>query len=218
MGGIRPKQFLSVGGVPLMVHALRTLQASEWIEQIIVAAPASEHDFCRQDVIAPYRLTKVTTVVEGGRERQDSVRAALQLVPDGMDVVLVHDAVRPFLTEDIIVRACKAAVAEGGAVVAIPARDTLKEVGPGHAIQRTVDRTPLWQAQTPQVFRRALLQQAHARAEADGYVGTDEADLVQRIGARVVVVEGSGENMKVTRPEDLIIAEAIWAARNGNSL
>ncbi len=214
MGGDRPKQFLSIGGVPLMVHALRTLQQSPLVREIIVAVPAAEREYCARDVIARYQLTKAR-IVDGGGERQDSVRAALAAVDPSSDLVLVHDAVRPFLTQQMIAEVCDAAAREGGAIIAIPARDTLKDVGEGLAIQRTVDRSRLWQAQTPQTFRRELLQRAHAQAKADGYLGTDEADLVQRLGERVVVVEGSGENIKVTRPEDLIIGEAIWASRQG---
>lgn len=212
MGGDRPKQFLSIGGVPLMVHALRTLQQSPLVHEIIVAVPPSERDYCARDVIGRYALTKAR-IVDGGGERQDSVRAALAAVDAASELVLVHDAVRPFLTLEMIARVCEAAAREGGAIIAIPARDTLKDVGDGQVIQRTVDRSRLWQAQTPQTFRRELLQRAHAKAQADGYLGTDEADLVQRLGERVVVVEGSGENIKVTRPEDLIIGEAIWASR-----
>ena len=132
--------------------------------------------------------------------------------PDA-ELVLVHDAVRPFVTEDMIARVTDAADRHGGAIIAIPSRDTLKQVGADRIIERTIDRAPLWQAQTPQAFRRSVLQKAHDHAVIIEYVGTDEADLVERIGVPVVVVEGSGENIKITRPEDLIIGEAILAER-----
>ncbi len=214
MGGDKPKQFLTVGGVPLMVHALRTLQAAPMVQEIILAVPAVDHDYCAREVVAAYGLSKVRRIVAGGAERQNSVGAALDAVDPQFDLVLVHDAVRPFLTEDMIERVCEAAARHGGAIIAIPARDTLKEVGAHREIQRTVDRGRLWQAQTPQAFRREILQRAHEKARADAYLGTDEADLVQRLGETVVVVEGSGENIKVTRPEDLVIGEAIWASRS----
>lgn len=214
MGGDRPKQYLSIGGVPLLVHALRILQAAPCVHHIILAVPAADHDYCAKDIVEPYHLTKVTRIVAGGAQRQDSVRAALEAVDGDAEVVLVHDAVRPFLTVDMVTGVCAAAARHGGAITAIPVRDTLKEVGAQDEIQRTVDRSHLWQAQTPQAFRRDILQRAHEQAAVDRYIGTDEADLVQRIGERVVVVEGSGENIKVTRPEDLIIGEAIWAARS----
>lgn len=214
MGGDKPKQFLTVGGVPLMVHALRTLQEAPMVQEIILAVPAVDHDYCAREVVAAYGLSKVRRIVAGGAERQNSVGAALDAVDPQFDLVLVHDAVRPFLTEDMIERVCEAAARHGGAIIAIPARDTLKEVGAHREIQRTVDRGRLWQAQTPQAFRREILQRAHEKARADAYLGTDEADLVQRLGETVVVVEGSGENIKVTRPEDLVIGEAIWASRS----
>lgn len=184
------------------------------VQEIILAVPAVDHDYCAQEVVAAYGLSKVRRIVAGGAERQNSVGAALEAVDPQFDLVLVHDAVRPFLTEDMIERVCEAAARHGGAIIAIPARDTLKEVGAHREIQRTVDRGRLWQAQTPQAFRREILQRAHEKARADAYLGTDEADLVQRLGETVVVVEGSGENIKVTRPEDLVIGEAIWASRS----
>ena len=152
-------------------------------------------------------------VVAGGEERQDSVRVGLAAVGADAEIVLVHDAVRPFLTTDMIRRVVEAAGRHGAAIVAIPMRDTVKRVGNGGLIQETVDRAPLWLAQTPQAARRAVLQDAHRKAQQDGFRGTDEAQLVERIGHPVAIVEGSTENIKITRPEDLLIGEAILAGR-----
>lgn len=214
MGTKTPKQFLGLGGVPLLVHSLRAFEVSEVVTEVILAVPAEDREYCRDEIVARHRFSKVRRIVAGGKQRQDSVRHALTEVTSDTDLVLVHDAVRPFLTEDMIVRVTDAADRHGGAIIAIPARDTLKQVGADYVIERTIDRTTLWQAQTPQAFRRAVLQKAHDHAMIDGYTGTDEADLVERIGAPVVVVEGSGDNIKITRPEDLIIGEAILAARH----
>lgn len=214
MGTKTPKQFLGLGGVPLLVHSLRAFEASEVVTEVILAVPAEDREYCRDEIVARHRFSKVRRIVAGGKQRQDSVRHALTEVTSDTDLVLVHDAVRPFLTEDMIVRVTDAADRHGGAIIAIPARDTLKQVGADYVIERTIDRTTLWQAQTPQAFRRAVLQKAHDHAVIDGYTGTDEADLVERIGAPVVVVEGSGDNIKITRPEDLIIGEAILASRH----
>lgn len=128
-------------------------------------------------------------------------------------MVLVHDAVRPFLTEDMIRRVVAAAVEHGAAIIALPMRDTVKYVGAGGVIERTVDRRPLWLAQTPQAFRRDWLEEGHHKAFLAGVQATDDAHLVELIGKPVVVVEGSGENIKVTRPEDLVIGEAILSSR-----
>jgi 2-C-methyl-D-erythritol 4-phosphate cytidylyltransferase len=213
MGGPVPKQFLALGGQPLIVHSLRVLQASPVIDAIILAVPTSEMDYCLSQIVTPHRFTKVTKVVPGGEERQDSVRHALEAVGDEAGIVLVHDAVRPFVTERMVDEVVKAARATGGAIVALPMKDTVKQVGANHVIERTIDRRPLWLAQTPQAFRRDWLLAAHRKAHGEGVHATDDAYLVEWAGHPVSVVEGSGENIKVTRPEDLVIGEAIWAAR-----
>jgi 2-C-methyl-D-erythritol 4-phosphate cytidylyltransferase len=213
MGGTVPKQFLSLGGLPIIIHTLRVLQSSPVIDEIILAVPQSEMEYCLAHVVKPHHFTKVTKVVPGGHERQDSVRHALEEVHEDVDVVLVHDAVRPFLTPGMIEEVVSVARAKGAAIIALPMKDTVKQVGGDHVIERTVDRRPLWLAQTPQAFRRDWLLAAHRKAHGEGVHATDDAYLVEWSGHPVSVVEGSGENIKVTRPEDMIIGEAILAAR-----
>lgn len=217
MGGSVPKQFLSLGGQPLIIHSLRVLQASRAIDEIILAVPQSEMEYCLTHIVNPHRFTKVKKVVPGGHERQDSVRHALEEVHEEVDVVLVHDAVRPFLTERMVDEVVSVARAKGAAIIALPMKDTVKQVGADHVIERTIDRRPLWLAQTPQAFRRDWLLAAHRKAHAEGVHATDDAYLVEWIGHPVSVVEGSGENIKVTRPEDMVIGEAIWASRQKKS-
>jgi 2-C-methyl-D-erythritol 4-phosphate cytidylyltransferase len=214
MGGHVPKQFLTLGGVPLLVHSLRVLEASDAIAEVILAVPATDREFCLREIVTPYRFSKVKKIVVGGKQRQDSVRHGLDAIEDDPEFVLVHDAVRPFLTRDMIKRVLEGAAKYGAAVVAIPMQDTVKRVGTDGLIEGTVDRAGLWLAQTPQAFRRSLFQEAHRKAVVDGVRGTDDTQLVERLGHRVAVVEGSGENIKITRPEDLIIGEAILAARS----
>lgn len=214
MGGRLPKQFLTLGGMPILVHSLRALEAADSVSEIILAVPEADREFCLSEIITPYGFKKVTKIVAGGAQRQDSVRHGLEAVGADVNVVLVHDAVRPFLTVDMIGRVVEAAVKHGAAVVAIPMRDTVKLVGADGLIEKTVDRGGLWLAQTPQAFRRTLFQEAHRRAQLDGFHGTDDVQLVERLGHPVAVVEGSGENIKITRPEDLGIGEAILAARS----
>jgi len=213
MGGPVPKQFLSIGGQPLIVHSLRTLQASSVIDAIVLAVPESDLAYCQSDIVEAHRFTKVIKVVAGGQERQDSVRHALAVVDSQVEIVVVHDAVRPFLTQRMLEEVVAAARSNGAAIIALPMRDTVKLVGGGHVIERTVDRKPLWLAQTPQAFRREWLQEAHRKAQIDGMASTDDAYLIEWLGRPVTVVEGSGENIKVTRPEDLVIGEAILASR-----
>ena len=213
MGGTIPKQFLALGGEPLVVHSLRVLQHSPIIDEIILAVPQADLDYCLNDLAVRYGFSKIKRVVAGGKERQDSVRHALEHTPEDTQTVVVHDAVRPFLTEQMVADVVEAAQRIGGAIVALPMRDTVKQVGLERHIERTVDRTPLWLAQTPQAFRRDSLLQVHRKAHAEGVHATDDAFLFEWAGHPVVVVEGSGENIKVTRPEDMIIGEAILASR-----
>jgi 2-C-methyl-D-erythritol 4-phosphate cytidylyltransferase len=214
MGGSVPKQFLSLGGEPLIVHCLRILQAAHTVDEIILAVPEADLDYCAHDLVRRYEFSKVKNVVPGGLERQDSVRLALERVPEETEIVLVHDAVRPLLTGQMVDDVIAAAEKHGAAIIALPMRDTVKQVGSDHVIQRTVDRRPLWLAQTPQAFRRPWLQEAHRKAHAEGIHATDDAFLVESLGHPVAVVEGSGENIKVTRPEDMVIGEAILASRS----
>ncbi len=213
MGGTVPKQFLTLGSQPLLVHTLRVLEASPAIHEIILAVPATEREYCLNQVVVPHGFKKVSKIVSGGEHRQDSVRHALAEVDRETEIVLVHDAVRPFLTERMVQDVIEQAAKHGAAIVAIPMRDTVKEMGADGAVARTVDRRHLWLAQTPQAFRRDWLEEAHRKAQLEGIQATDDAHLVELLGRRVVVVEGSGENIKVTRPEDMIIGEAILAAR-----
>jgi 2-C-methyl-D-erythritol 4-phosphate cytidylyltransferase len=213
MGGPVPKQFLSIGGQPLIVHSLRTLQASSAIDGIVLAVPQTDIAYCQSDIVEAHHFTKVIKVVAGGQERQDSVRHALAVVDDQVEIVVVHDAVRPFLTGQMLQEVVTAARTNGAAIIALPVRDTVKQVGAGHVIKRTVDRRRLWLAQTPQAFRREWLQEAHRKADAEGMASTDDAFLIEWMGRPVIVVEGNGENIKVTRPEDMVIGEAILASR-----
>jgi 2-C-methyl-D-erythritol 4-phosphate cytidylyltransferase len=217
MGGAVAKQFLMLGDQPLLLHSLRVLQASAAIHEIILAVPERERRYCLDQIVAPHGISKVRRVVAGGEQRQDSVRHALAEVSPDTDIVLVHDAVRPFLTEAMIEHVVGQAVLHGGAIIALPMKDTVKQVGPDGIIERTVDRRPLWLAQTPQAFRRTWLEEAHQKALVNRIQATDDAHLVELLGRSVVVVEGSGDNIKVTRPEDLDIGEAILGRRAGRT-
>lgn len=213
MGGTLPKQFLTLGGVPLLVHALRTLEAEDLVDEIILVVPPADRDYCQREIVTRHRLTKIFKIVAGGDQRQDSVRNGLEVVSSRTEFVLVHDAVRPFLTGGMIRQVLEQAMKHGAAVVAVPMRDTVKQVGATGLVEATVDRERLWLAQTPQAFRRSLLQEAHQRAERDGVRSTDDAQLIEWLGQPVAIVDGSGENIKITRPEDLALGEAILAAR-----
>ena len=217
MGGAVPKQFRPFGGQPLLVHSLRVFQSSPVIDAVVLAVPDADLQYCRTEIVDPHGFTKVTHVVAGGKERQDSVRQALAVVEESVHLVVIHDAVRPFVTETMVKQVVEAAALDGAAIIALPMRDTVKQVGDDRLIERTIDRKPLWLAQTPQAFRRDWLDEAHRKAQAEGLAATDDAFLVEWMGHPVRVVEGSGENIKVTRPEDLVIGEAILASRAGRT-
>ncbi|MDA8165110.1 MAG: 2-C-methyl-D-erythritol 4-phosphate cytidylyltransferase [Desulfobacteraceae bacterium] len=206
MGLPLPKQFCLLAGIPLLIHTLRAFAASP-VDAIIVAAPA-EHLAPTRDLLARFAVPKVRAVVAGGRLRQDSVAAGLREVPSSAELIAVHDGARPLVTPALIAACLDEARRSGAAMAAIPVKDTLKAVV-GGSVQRTVDRDGLWQAQTPQTARAGLLRQAFAAAAADGFVGTDEASLLERLGIQVSIVEGSERNLKVTRPEDLLVAAAL---------
>lgn len=217
MGAGTPKQFLMLDGVPMMLHALRVLERAPGVTEVVLVVPKEERDRALSEVVERYGLKKVLKVVPGGATRQESVQHGLNEVDDDVEIVVVHDAVRPFITEDRIERSIEAARKHGGAIVAVPMKDTPKQAGPDRLIQRTLDRTDLWLAQTPQTFRRALVVEAYRKAALAHVHATDDAALVERLGHKVAIVEGSWENIKITTPEDMILAEAILAARKGKA-
>ena len=208
MGTSTPKQFSELLGVPLLIHTIRAFRQVPAIGAIIVVAPA-EHRALTCDLLARYQLTDHCTVVSGGKLRQDSVRIGLALVPEDSPLVAVHDGARPLIDPADIQRCLEAAAAHGAAILGVPVKDTLKAVAADTSISQTVGREALWQAQTPQVVRTTLLKEAFARADQDSFVGTDEASLLEHGGWPVMMLKGSETNLKITRPDDLRMAEAI---------
>jgi 2-C-methyl-D-erythritol 4-phosphate cytidylyltransferase/2-C-methyl-D-erythritol 2,4-cyclodiphosphate synthase len=208
MGLPTPKQFFELAGIPILIHTLKVFQQTESIGTIIVAVPAESCTLVEEQV-RQYHLSKVLRVIAGGKERQDSVQAGLDALSDAVEFVLVHDGVRPFVTPAIIDNCLKEIEQTGAAMTAIPVKDTLKAVSTEGIIAQTVDRSGVWQAQTPQGAKVSLLREAFAAAERDGITATDEAGLLERLNIPVKVVAGSERNIKITRPEDLILAKAI---------
>jgi 2-C-methyl-D-erythritol 4-phosphate cytidylyltransferase len=204
------KQFAELSGVPIIIHTLRKFVAAPRVNEIYIALRKSEAESFRPR-LEQERFTKPIHLVEGGEHRQVSVGnalAAVQAADD--DLVLVHDAVRPFVDQDIIASVIEAAGKHGAAIAGIPAVDTIKQVertAEGAIITSTIPRERAVLAQTPQGFRCGVLRQAFAEAAADGFTGTDEASLVERSGGEVAVVMGSPRNLKITTPGDLELAE-----------
>jgi 2-C-methyl-D-erythritol 4-phosphate cytidylyltransferase len=211
MGADKPKQFLELDGVSLVVFALRRLAACPSVTEFIVATRPEEIGIL-QEQIARAKLERPARVVAGGETRQDSVANALAQVPSDTEIVLVHDAVRPFVTRDQVERVIAEARERGAAILGIPAIDTVKEVKRASLpqdvalISTTIPRERIVLAQTPQVFSYPLLRDAFAKARRDGLNGSDEATLVERFGHDVYVVLGSERNLKITRPADMDLA------------
>lgn len=214
MGASINKQYLQLGGLPIVARTVAAFEASELIDSIYLVIPADEIPYCREHVVKAFGFQKVAAIISGGRERQNSVMNGLNAmrenVSDG-DVILIHDGVRPLITEKLLLESIQSARIHDGALTAVPVKDTIKTVQDG-IITGTPHRESLWQAQTPQSFRFGTILRAHQSAERDGFLGTDDASLVERTGGKVHIVHGDYRNIKITTPEDLILAEAFLAA------
>jgi 2-C-methyl-D-erythritol 4-phosphate cytidylyltransferase/2-C-methyl-D-erythritol 2,4-cyclodiphosphate synthase len=211
MGLDTPKQFYGLAGLPVLVRTVRAFHSVSDIDTIVLPVPPDARKRV-EEMVATFELVPKSgklIVVSGGRTRQDSVQAGLDALSPATEVVLVHDGARPLVSTRIIETCLQEAARSGAAMAAIPVSDTLKAVTAAKQIKKTVDRQGLWQAQTPQAARVALLRKAYAAAEKTGFVGTDEASLLEQIGCPVNVVAGSKKNIKITLPEDLQVAEAI---------
>jgi 2-C-methyl-D-erythritol 4-phosphate cytidylyltransferase len=211
MGTDQPKQFLELDGVPLILFTLRRLAACAAITEFVIAS-RTEDVASLQDKVAQAGLGRPAQVIHGGDSRQQSVANALAHVDPATEIVLVHDAVRPFVTPKQVARVIAEARARGAAILGIPAIDTVKEVKRAclpedvALISATIPRERIVLAQTPQAFSSALLREAFHKAEQDGVTASDEAALVERLGRDVYVVLGSERNLKITRPSDMELA------------
>jgi 2-C-methyl-D-erythritol 4-phosphate cytidylyltransferase/2-C-methyl-D-erythritol 2,4-cyclodiphosphate synthase len=212
------KQYLFLDHMPVLVHTLKVFQKSKVIDNIILALPPDDLVSVRQELIDKYGLTKVTTIVAGGKTRQDSVNNGLAAINEKCDVVVIHDAVRPFVTQELIIQVVAAAKTAGAASSGVKAKDTIKETKKDNIVAATIPRQNLWLTQTPQAFKFELLKEAYKSAYDEKFYGTDDASLVERIGKKVKMIEGSYENIKITTSEDLIMAEALMKKKTGSKI
>jgi 2-C-methyl-D-erythritol 4-phosphate cytidylyltransferase len=206
LGSRTPKQLLRVGATTILALTVEHFTRHPAVDTVVVAAPAAYVARTRR-ALAGVRNAARVQVVAGGAERQESVWLGMQAVPDSAAVIVVHDAVRPFITRALIDRVISAARAGGAVVCALPIAETVKRVRDA-VVEATVDRSGLWAIQTPQAFRAELLREAHEKARRDGFLGTDESMLVERLGQPVSVVPGLADNVKITTPDDLRRARA----------
>ncbi len=213
MGIETPKHFLRLEGRPILAYTIEAFESCPVVNQIFLVVRSGEEEFCLREVVEKYGFKKVLKVVIGGERRQDSVYNAIKELDTDTDIVVVHDGVRPFVSTALISETVKSAMYFDGVVAALPLKDTIKEVTKDGIVKDTPERERYYLAQTPQTFKKRVLESAFISAYNDDYFGTDEASLVERTGGKVKVIEGSYENIKITTPEDMLFAEMIYKNR-----
>ena len=213
MGYKIPKTYLTFDYLPIIVHTLRVFQDSDLIDDVYLVVQESDKKFAQEEIVENYAMSKVRDLVSSGKERQDSVNNALPYLKPEHEMVVIHDGVRPFLENAILERTIRVAINEGAAVAGMPVKDTIKVSNHVGYIEKTIDRENLFLIQTPQVFKKELIVKAYEVAYQDQFYGTDDSSLVERLGIPVKLVEGSYENIKITTPEDLRLAEFIAQRR-----
>ncbi|MBQ6554237.1 MAG: 2-C-methyl-D-erythritol 4-phosphate cytidylyltransferase [Firmicutes bacterium] len=212
MGADIPKQFLELMGKPILSYTLEAFDLSNDIDEIIIVTNADNIPYVRDTIALPYK--KVKAVISGGSERQYSVLNGLQAVSKNADIVLIHDGVRPFVGKDCIKNIIEETKIHGCCVLGMPVKDTIKICTEDGIVETTPQRSLLWQAQTPQAFKYDIIMEAHKKAQADGFLGTDDSMLTERFGYKTKMVSGSYENIKITTPEDLDIGLKILEKNN----
>lgn len=209
MGADRRKQYLDLGGQAILSHTIKAFDNCAAIEQILLVVPEKERDYCRQTVLAEANPNTRVIMVDGGARRQDSVCNGLNSLDDDAGTVLIHDGVRPFVSCELIDACILGAQRWGACIPALEVKDTLKKITGDGVIARTIDRRSLHQAQTPQAFRVSLIKKAHALSAERNWKVTDDASLVEQMGQDVHVIPGNPLNIKITTPEDLLLARSI---------
>jgi 2-C-methyl-D-erythritol 4-phosphate cytidylyltransferase len=212
MNSQTPKQYLDLGGLPLLSRTLQAFDGCVSIDKMILVVPDGDIGFCAEKIIGPAGIKKKITPVAGGLERQDSVYNGLLAVDDRKSVVLIHDGVRPFVSSSVIEECVHMANLHGACIAGIPASDTIKSADDSGFIKKTLERDYIWLAQTPQAFDYSLIKRAHEQARKEGFTGTDDASLVERLGEKVKIIRGSSNNIKITTKEDLELARAMISA------
>lgn len=206
------KQYLELDGIPILSITLKAFDKSPLIDEIILVIPSDDIEFCMEKVINPAGMQKKITPVAGGLKRQDSVYNGLLAVKEKNSTVVIHDGARPFISASNIEECVRESLLHKACILGLPASDTLKISDDSGFIEKTFERDSVWLAQTPQAFEYGLIKKAHDRARKDGFEGTDDASLVERMGVKVRIIRGSANNIKITTPEDLDLAKSMLQA------
>lgn len=204
-----PKQFLSLDGIPILARTLGAFQKSTSIVRIVLVVPKENVAYAKDEIVDKYQFCKVEHILAGGAARQDSVRNGLELVDDSDDVVVIHDGVRPFISETLIDLSIREAVKKGAVIPVVPVTDTVKTIDENGIVRDTVDRKMLRFVQTPQTFKREIIIEAYRNAYRKGFYGTDDASVVEHMGVPVATIPGSRDNIKITTPEDIILCKLL---------
>ncbi len=207
------KMFISLRNKPVLAYSLDAFESCSEIENIILVASEEEHSSCER-IISSYGYKKVKGIVNGGKERQDSVFNALMAIPEACEVVVIHDGARPMIRPATIAICIAEARLWGASSAGMPVKDTVKIVAPSGRVSYTPDRRNIWITQTPQAFKLEIIKDSHLKAKEASYAGTDDAVLAERAGYAVKMVEADYENIKITTPEDISVAEAILDKRD----
>jgi len=211
------KQYLRIGQRPILFYTLKQIELCREIDEIILSVPEDELTFVADEIVDRYGIQKIRKIVAGGKERQDSVRAAFEAIDQVPELVMVHDGVRPFISQEIMIRAIRETRKRGATIVGIPITATVKQVINGK-VGATLNRNELWEIQTPQTFRYDWFRRAIEKAQADHFYGTDDASLLEHAHFPVYAVLGSPYNIKITHPEDLEMAELFLEKFTENDL
>ena len=202
----RKKQFHLLSGKPILAHTLDKFETCPLIHSILLVVGQEDMDYCMKEIIEKYHLRKISQIVPGGKRRQESVKNGIDVLSKDAEVVVIHDGVRPFVTKAIIEESIQLAIRFGAVVVAMPVKETIKMAHSDGTVLKTLDRESLWQIQTPQTFQANLIKEAYHRATENGFIGTDDASLVEQLGVKVHILPGSYTNIKITTKEDLMLA------------
>ncbi len=202
----KKKQFHLLAGKPILVHTLDKFEACPLIESIVLVVGQEDMDYCMKEIVEKFHYRKISQIIPGGKRRQESAKNGIEALPKDVEVIAIHDGVRPFVSRAMIEESIHSAVRFGAVVVAMPVKDTIKMANPDGTVLKTLDRESLWQIQTPQTFQAKLIKEAYHKASQEGFIGTDDASLVEHLGAKVHILPGSYTNIKITTAEDLMLA------------
>ncbi|HEX9916736.1 MAG TPA: 2-C-methyl-D-erythritol 4-phosphate cytidylyltransferase [candidate division Zixibacteria bacterium] len=208
-----PKQFLNLGKKPILAHTIEKFEKSRLVDEIVVVVPKDYLSFCSKEIVDRFGFGKIGRIVSGGKERQDSVFRGLKAINSTMNIVLIHDGVRPLVKTQKINKIIEVCRKEGPVIFALPVKETIKRVEKNRVIT-TLDRNKIWAVQTPQAFSYQLIMHAYKEANKDKFIGTDDSQLVERMGIAVKVIKGDENNIKITTMDDLKIAEYLVSLRD----